>query len=229
MNLRTCQQGSNGAGDRAEQVCLPGNAGLTGQHAPDDRAIEHPYQHRCAKRHSRSVDKAARDQKAELPENESGCADVNGRTAKKPDKCASQADHDSVHGHQGARCGRCQQGSQQEQGGRIRKKVFETAMQHGHADHTVKPTDLPGNEPECRIESVARRPIENLDDPQRDHETGQRRHPPQEYPHVAPAPFGRRMSSGTTSHGEAEAFEDDPAVTYLHPDGCETRGACRTS
>jgi len=166
MNMRAYQESRCDACNCAEQMCLPGNARLTRKNAPNDRAIEQPYQNRGAKRYRRSVDKASRDQKTEPPEYQSGCADMDSRTPKKPDQRAPQADHDKVHGHQGSSYGCGQQCAQQKQRGCIRHQMLETAMQERHADHTVKPAELPRYEPEPGVESVAGRPIDSLDYPQ---------------------------------------------------------------
>src|SRR6056297_2165429 len=62
--------------------------------------------------------------------------------------------------------------------------MFETAMQERHADNTVKAADLPRDQPECGVESIARRPIDSLDYPQRGDEPDKGGDPPQEYAHV---------------------------------------------
>jgi len=174
----------SGTGNRAEKMCLPRNAGLTGKHAPNDRAIDQPYKNRRAKRHRRPVDKATRDEKAEPAEDQPGGADVNGRTPEKPDQYTPHADHDNVQGDKGSRYGCGEQRTEQKQGRCIRNQMPETAMQEWHTDDTVKPAELPRNEAKRSVERVAGRPVDRLNNPEGCHKSDQGRYPSQEHSHV---------------------------------------------
>lgn len=86
----------------SKQVSFPRHSGLTGQYAPKDGAVEKTNDESRRERHERSIYQTARNKKAEPPEYQSRCADMDCRASEKPNERTPEDDNDPVYGQESA-------------------------------------------------------------------------------------------------------------------------------